>query len=133
MISQTCNMDMVNSILSHPDIWPEIAPEGVEPFDVAYMPDVLYFLMNEADGVVIFHPFRDAVKIHPNILPKRRGKFAYQAVDEAINEMFARGFDTIYAEIDPKLKHVVSFAKRLGFRLIERGKRDIFVRRHLDS
>ena len=125
-------MDIVNSILSHPDIWPQIAPD-IPPFDVAYMPDVLYFLMNEADGVVIFHPFRDGCKIHPNVLPEKRGKAAYQAVNDAIEEMFLRGITTIYAEIDRKLVHVTRFAKALGFKVLESNERDLLVRRKLDS
>ena len=132
MITETNNMDIVNSILSHPDIWPEISPD-IPPFDVAYMPDVLYFLMNEADGVVIFHSFRDSVKIHPNVLPKYRGKAAYEAVNEAIEEMFSRGYPCIYAEIDRKLTHVIRFAKALGFNLLESNDRDLLVRRNLDS
>ncbi len=132
MITETNNMDIVNSILSHPDVWPDIAGD-VKPFDVAYMPDVLYFLMNEADGVVIFHGFRDSVKIHPNILPKYRGKAAYEAVDEACVEMFNRGYTCIYAEIDRKLTHVIRFAKALGFNLLESNDRDLLVRRKLDS
>jgi len=131
MITQIYNMDIVNSILSHPDIWPEIA--DVPPFDVAYMPDVLYFLMNEADGVILFHPFRDSCKIHPNILPNKRGKLAYEAVDEACEEMFNRGYHCIYAEIDRKLVHVTRFAKALGFNVLESNDRDLLVRRNLDS
>ena len=131
MITQTFNMDIVNSILSHPSIWPEIS--DVEPFDVAYMPDVLYFLMNEADGVVIFHPFRDGCKIHPNVIPEKRGKAAYKAVDDACKEMFSRGYPCIYAEIDRKLVHVIRFAKALGFNVLESNDRDLLVRRKLDS
>ncbi len=133
MITQTYNMDIVNSILSHPDIWPEIAPDGVEPFEVSYMPEVLYFVMNDGDGIILFHPFMDGTKIHPNILPEKRGKAAYKAIDEAIETMFKRGIDTIYAEIHPKLKHVISFAKSLGFRLLSTNDRHLFVRRNLDS
>lgn len=132
MITQTYNMDIVNSILSHPDIWKDIAPD-VEPFEVAYMPYVLYFVMNDGDGVILFHRFRDSIKIHPNVLPDKRGKAAYNAIDEACQEMFSRGYDCIYAEIDRKLVHVIRCAKVLGFNLLESNQRDLFVRRNLDS
>ena len=129
MITSTTNMDIVNSILSIPEIWNEISPEGVEPFDVPYEPGVVYFLINDIDGVVIYHQYRDGLKIHPNVVPGRRGKEAFQAIEETIQAMFALGHRVIYAEIDPTLKHLVWTAKHMGFRLIEQGERDLFVRR----
>jgi len=133
MIRRTYDMDIVNSILQHPDIWKDIAPEGIEPFDPPYLSDVLYFIVNDGDGVITAHPFRDGCKIHPNILPDKRGKLAYEAVEEACQAIFEHGYTSIYAEIDPKLRHVVMFAKTLGFKPLESDKRDLFIRRLLNS
>lgn len=133
MIRQTFNMYAVNQVLTHPDIWKDIAPEDVAPFDTPYLPGVVYFLVNDDDGVIMFYAFRDGFKIHPNILPSKRGRLAYIAVEESIQCMFNAGHQCIYAEIDPKLRHVVMFAKQLGFRLLELGDRDLFIRRKLDS
>ena len=132
MITRTTNMDMVNSILSHPVIWKDIAPD-VAVFEAPYDRNFLYFLMGEADGVIIFHPFRDGLKIHPNILPNKRGKKAYKAVEDACQEVFAMGCTSIYAEIAPELRHVISFARALGFKWFESGDRELFVRRKMDS
>ena len=133
MITQIDNMDIVNSILSHPDIWSSIAPMGVEPFEVAYIPGVIYLLVNDGDGIIAFHPFRDGMKIHPNFPKKNRGKLAYLAVEDACQMMFRSGYVSLYAEIDRSLTHVVRFAKNLGFNLLESGDRDVFIRRKLDS
>ena len=133
MITRTFNMDMVNSILTHPDIWKDIAPIGVDPFDSPYKADVLYYLVNDGDGIITFHRFREGLKIHPNILPSKRGKHAYQAIEEAIKLMFDFGWHSIYAEIDPRLRNVTMAAKHLGFRLLESGDRNLFVRRKLNS
>lgn len=133
MIRQTFDMDAINSILHHPDIWRDIAPDGCASFDMPYCPDVLYYLINDGDGVITFHPFREGLKIHPNVLPSKRGKLAYIAVEESIQLMFDQGCPSIYAEIDPKLRHVVMFARQLAFRLLESGNRDLFIRRNLDS
>ena len=133
MIRQTFDMDAINSILHHPDIWKDIAPDGCEPFATPYCPDVLYYLVNDGDGVITFHNFREGLKIHPNILPSKRGKLAYIAVEEAIQLMFDQGCASIYAEIDPKLRHVVMFCKQLEFNLLESGDRDLFIRRYLNS
>jgi len=91
MIRQTFDMDAVNHIITHPDIWKDIAPADQLPFDTPYLPHVMYFLVNDGDGVVMTYRFRDGCKIHPNILPDKRGKLAYWAVDEVIEEMFSRG------------------------------------------
>ena len=133
MIRQTYDMEQVNMVLAHPDIWKDIAPDNAAPFDAPYLPHVTYFMVNDSDGVIMFHPFRDGVKIHPNILPSKRGRIAYIAVEEACQSMFNAGHLSIYAEIDPKLRHVTLFARRLGFRLLELGDRDLFIRRKLDS
>lgn len=133
MISETNNMELVNSILSHPDIWTDIAPIGIDPFDTPYMPECLYFLVNDADGVIIYHPFFDGLKIHPNIVPEKRGKAAFEAVEESIQAVFGMGCKNVYAEIDPDLKHVIWFARQLDFSFCSYDGRNIYVRRDLDS
>lgn len=132
MITQTMDMEMVSEILSHPEIWPSIAPSNVEPFIMPYLPGVTYFLVNHTDGVIAFHQFMDGVKIHPNILPEKRGKLAYDAVEESIQIMLSQ-YRNIYAEISKELVHIVRFAKALGFNTIETGDRVLMVRRRLDS
>lgn len=129
MITLTQDMDRVNSILHK--VWDEIA-DG-EPFDVPSILGVAYYLVNDGDGVICFHPFRDGLKIHPTILPEKRGKLAYQAIEESIQQAFEHGWITIYAEIPTRLKHVIRCAKTLGFNLLESGERDLLVRRKLDS
>ena len=133
MIRQTFDMDAVNLVLTHPALWEDIAPRHMLPFDTPYLPDALYFLVNDNNGVVIAHPFRDGCKIHPNILPEHRGKRAYEAVEEVCQTLFDYGYPSIYAEIDRELRHVTLFARQLGFRLLESGDRDLFIRRKLDS
>ena len=134
MISETCNMDLVNSILRVPEIWSAVSDEHTSiPFDTPYVRGCTYFLVNEVDGVIIFNPFRDGVEIHPNILPLKRGKDAYQAIEDSIQEMFKRGHSSIYAQIAVELKNVIQAAKHSGFRLLESSDREIFIRRRLNS
>lgn len=128
MISLTQDMEIVNSILHK--VWDEIAYG--EPFDVPSICGVVYYVVNDGDGIICFHPFRDGLKIHPTILPEKRGKLAYQAIEESIQRAFDHGWLTIYAEIPTRLKHVIRCAKDLGFNLLESGERELLVRR-LDS
>ena len=132
MITQTQNMDLVNSILRDPGIWYDIAPQGVEPFDSTYSTGLVYFLVNETDGVIIYHPFRDGMKIHPNIIPGKRGKKTFDAIEQSIQRVLEY-YHCIYAEIDPALRHVTWLARHLGFTLLEHNDRDLFVRRKYDS
>ena len=132
MISNTRNMDLVNSILCMPEIWKDIAPEGVEYFDSPYMPELIYHLVNECDGVIIYHGFRDGLKIHPNIIKAKRGKDTFRAIEQSI-QMVLKDCNVVYAEIDRELRHVTWLARQLKFSLLERGSRDLYVRRKLDA
>lgn len=133
MITMTCDMDMVSSILWRDEIWEVIAPKGTERFSIPYQDECFYFLVNEGDGVIIFHPFEDGVKIHPNILPEKRGKKAYKAIEESVREVFEMGYRNVYAEIPKELKHVIWCAKALGFKTLQSGDKHLLVRRRLDS
>ncbi len=130
MIELTNNMRLVNEILMNPLIWQDIAPKGVDPselFSVA-IPGALYFMVNQGDGVIIYHPFRDGMKIHPNFLLEKRGGLAYKAIEQSIQKIFSFGYQNIYAEIEVRLRHVRFTAVGLQFQLIEKGDRYLYQR-----
>lgn len=129
MISLTQNMDIVTTILWTPEIWDAISVEGTEKFHVPYQDDCMYYLVNDTQGVVIFHPFKDGLKIHPNFPKKHRGKVAYKAIEQSIQDVFRQGCGVVYAEVEPELKHVIWCAKALGFKSMD----GLLVRRKLDS
>ncbi len=120
-LAETTDMTLVNPILY--EIWDEVWPD-TDKFDVPYRQECTYFL--GGTGVVIFHPFRDGVKIHPNFI--LRGKRAYEVIEAAVQEMFRRGHNSIYAEIDVNLRHVQHAAAHLGFERLEAGKRILYRR-----
>lgn len=133
MIQLTEDMETINELLHDPDVWPAIAPVGVKPFDFGIVPGVLFYLVNDGDGAIMFHHFRDGWKIHTAFPIAKRGKLAYEAIEQSIQAMFADGWVNIYAEIDRDLRHVRHAAVALGFKLIERGERNLYVRRNLDG
>ncbi len=133
MISDCASMDMVNSIFQHPDIWPVISPPNTALFDVSYEDGHIYHLVNDGDGIIFYHEFRDGMKIHPNILPNKRGKLAYEAVEESIQKVFELGYRSIYCEIAVELKHIIRFARALDFNWIESNDRELFIRCKLDG
>ena len=112
----------LDSILHHPAIWPKIAPEGIEPFSVE--PRENWVCWWADGGVIIFHPFRDGMKIHPNFLPGFRGRNAYEAIRQSVESLHV----PVYAEIDRESRHLRVTAMHLGFELIERNERDLFRR-----
>lgn len=132
MIELTRDMMAVNRILMDENVWPDIAPADVLPFHTTEVLDGLYFLVNDGDGVIIYHPFRDGMKIHPNFLLEKRGALAYKAIQESVQAIFAHGYSSIYAEIDKALRHVRFTAVSLQFTLLEKGSRYLYVRRSLN-
>lgn len=133
MINLSRNMDIISSILWKPEIWAEIAPQGIEPFSIPYQEDCRYYLVNDTDGVVIFHPYMDGLKIHANFPKEKRGRKAYEALEESIQAVFRDGVPCVYAEVDKHLTHVIRCAMALGFKKIESGDRVLMVRRKLNS
>lgn len=112
------DLSRLNQILHHPDIWPEISG-GVEPFYVEPLDDWEYVWCE--GGVIIFHPYRDGMKIHPNFLPDYRGKKAFEEIERTLQK-----YSRVYAEIDKDLRHVNWAARFMGFRLIETGERNLY-------
>jgi len=128
MIDLTHDMVAVNRILMDDAVWPDIAPEGAPPVFMKELPEAIYFLVNRGDGVIIYHPFRDGMKIHPNFLLEKRGGTAYKGIQESIEAMFSWGYPILYAEIDRKLRHVRFTAVSLKFKLIEKSDRYLYQR-----
>lgn len=130
MIRLTRDMAAVNRILMDLTVWPDIAPRGMRPTELFSepLPDALYFMVNQGDGVIIYHPFRDGMKIHPNFLLEKRGGVAYKAIEESVQIMFEHGHSSIYAEIAPELRNVRFTAVGLKFKLIEKDDRYLYQR-----
>ena len=128
-------MAFVNSIIGLPEIWESLS--DLQIFDLPYDSDCVYFMANQGEGVIIFHPFLDGMKIHPNFPRRYRGKKANQAIEESVQKVFSMGYRSIYAEIDVELVHVVRLARQLGFKAFTTPlwvtDRVLLVRHRLDS
>lgn len=137
VIEETRDMAFVNSIIGQPDIWACVAPDWEPVFDLPYDPECLYFKANNGEGVIIFHPFLDGLKIHPNFPKKYRGKRANDAIEQSIQTLFSEGVRSIYAEIAVEFVHAIRLAKQLGFKVFTSPEwvtdRQLLVRHRLDS
>jgi hypothetical protein len=109
MIAPTIDIDKINSVLKHPDIWPRISEKNQDKD--SYMPPMegIHYLYDE--GVLfILHPVDDKLQIHANVLPESRDK-ADLAAKEALRYGFIDlGIKEIVAKIPEKYGTVYGFA-----------------------
>jgi hypothetical protein len=109
MLLRTFNVDDINSVLKHPDIWPMIADTDPEDFEPPFEGN--HYLFSE--GVLfILHPNGDDLQIHANVLPDNRidaKQAAQQALEYGFGELHA---NRIIAEIPVKYGNVYGFAKK---------------------
>lgn len=111
MIRRTNNIDEINSVLKHPDIWPNIADDDVDIEE--FLPpiaDDMHYLFS--DGILfILHPEGDALQIHANVIKDKRSE-AKQAANDALFYGFnVLGAESIIAKIPDKYANVVRFAE----------------------
>jgi len=111
MIVITTDINKINSILKHPDIWPLISgpDDDIDSFTPP-MADNHYLY---EDGVLfILHPSGEDLEIHANVLPDSRPK-ANAAAAEALNYGFnVLKTGRIVANIPERYGSVYGFAKR---------------------
>ena len=111
MIERTTDIDKINSVLKHPDIWPRISDvsQSIDDF-IPPMGDNHYLY---EDGVLfILHPDGDNLRIHANVLPESRGK-AKEAAAQALKYGFnALKAAKIVAKIPEQYGNVYGFAKK---------------------
>lgn len=107
------------SVLSHPAIWPNIAPDSVEPdaFDPP-LEGVEYWAVREdfdkpVQGLFILHHDGGGVMIHANMLPEGRGALAEEAGILA-SEYAKNQYGYVYALIPKAFENVYQFALRCG-------------------
>ncbi len=114
MLSRTFDVNKINSVLKHPDIWPLIADEetDIESFDP---PMVDNHYLYSAGIVYILHPDGDDFQIHANVTKESR-QDAFKAGQEALKYGFETiGADRIVAKIPIKYGNVYGFTLKHGF------------------
>ena len=113
MITPTTDIDKINSVLKHPDIWPFISGDAsIDDFEPP-INDETHYLFDE--GVLfILHPEGNDWKIHANITKDSRFK-AVEAANEALDYGFNKlSAGRIIATIPSEYGHVYGFALKMG-------------------
>lgn len=109
---RTKDAEVINSVLTHPAIWPCIAdgsPEGFEP----PLTDDYHYLYEE--GVLfILHPLNDDWEIHANVLPEYRSG-AFDAGQAALKYAFdVIKANKVIARIPTEYPNVYQFSLKSG-------------------
>jgi hypothetical protein len=106
----------IMSVLSHPAIWPNIAPDHIEPsaFDPP-LEGVEYWGVFDKDlmGLFILHYDGQGMQIHANMLPEGRGDIAQEA-GTLVSDYARDRYGYVYALIPEKYDNVYQFALRCG-------------------
>lgn len=107
---ETIDIDQINSILKHPDIWPLISDD--EDINGFSPPLEGYHYLWSPEGLFILHEDGEDTQIHANVLPGCRDN-----AKEMAKEALKFGFETmnsrrIVAKIPTKYGNVYGFAKK---------------------
>lgn len=122
IIRETKDIEEIKRVLCHPEIFPRIAGDcGLTPEEFEPPLDAAFYIGGYEDkifAVSCFHPFRDGLKFHPNVLPKYRLRCARDFARKCLLMVQCE----IYAEVPLEFKRAINFAKKLGFDSIANNK-----------
>ena len=123
IIKATEDQAEIKKILFDDSIYPAISGNVKLDFDNTDFPmgDVLYFGgydNGEIFALSCFHPFKDGLKFHPNVLPSHRFKYARDFVKRTAFMLKS----PIYVEIPKDRKSLINLATKIGFDSIANNK-----------
>ncbi len=129
-VFETIDVEEIKSVLCHPEIYPCISQDG-NPTAAEYEPpmNVRYiggYVEGTLIGIMVYHPYKDGLKCHIQVLPEFRKKYAKAFGRIALNFGEAKNA-IIYADIATCFENVIAFAEGFGFRITGRIK-DNYVR-----
>lgn len=123
IITRCYDVDIVRSILTHPDIYDRISEDGA-PSAESYQPnmDSATFLVGVVDampiGVFIVHQINGVTwECHLQVLPEHRKNHASEFLTRCIDLVSNAGVKKIVAQIPYLYPNVKDFALRHGFHI----------------
>lgn len=107
--------DAVNALVNHPTIRPGVG--GVGDLDLTQAVETLsnWFLLGEYGGFACCWSGPGIYEVHTFILPEGRGRWAIDAVSDAVAIMTAEGAELLWTRVDPAAAHTKRFCKLTGF------------------
>jgi hypothetical protein len=117
-VRETADIQEIKSVLCHPVIYPCISQDGnPEPSEFEPPMTAKYiggYLDGKIIGIMIYHPHKDGLKCHIQVLPEFRKEYSKEFGRIALNFGEAKNA-IIYADIPTCYPNVLSFAQGLGF------------------
>ena len=113
IVRETTDIEEIKSVLCHKDIFSYIS-EGVDIEPEEYEPplnNVVYLIgysKGRAFALACFHPFKDGLKFHPNVLSGYRLKYARDFVKQSLCMIKC----PVYVEIPKNRKRLQSKLKK---------------------
>lgn len=121
LVDRCFDVEVVRSILTHPDIYDRISEDGALPRE-DYIPPmigcayVLGIVGAEPIGVMIYHPINGVTwECHVQVLPEFRRSHAEEFTQKAIAWAWDMGAKKIVAQIPVIHPNVRQFALKCGF------------------
>ena len=119
-VFETIDVEEIKSVLCHPEIYPCISQDGNPTADEYEPPMNVRYVGGYVDGVImgimIYHPYKDGLKCHVQVLPAFREKYAKEFGRIVLNFGEAKNA-IIYADIPTCYPNVLAFAKGFGFEI----------------
>lgn len=119
IIAETKDIDLIKSVLCHPEIYERINGDGSPkredfepPLDIQY---IAGYVDSDIIGLMIYHTVNGRIECHLQVLPEYRQKYARKFARMAFSFGEAKNA-TIFAEIPECYPEVIRFAKDLNFR-----------------
>lgn len=123
IVTRCYDVDVIRSIMSHPDIYDRIAEDGT-PERQDFIPDMISFaylagVVNaEPIGVFVLHPVNGVTwECHVQVLPEYRKDYAHEFGEKCVEYCWELGVSKLVAQIPFLYPNVKDFALRQGFEL----------------
>lgn len=120
---RTFDVELIKSVMLHPDIFETVAEDGQEPGDFKINTDseawVLMFVGDDLIGVYVFHPHNSVtLEIHAHILPEFRKEHSIESGIMALKWFLENGnYKKLIAQVPSVYKNVKNFCLNNGFRV----------------
>ena len=116
MLSRTFDAGLLNALVNHPVIRPEMGGSGDIDLTAAVAMPRNVFLLGEHGAFTLSWSAPHTYEAHAMVLPSGRGRWALSAAADGIAYMAARGAQRIWARAHPNARNVALFLQMIGLK-----------------
>lgn len=118
MIRRSFDGDLLNRLVNHPDVRPDVGGDGVSVLDLKPLAedDKNYLLLGPAGGFLYTWGAPATFEVHTFILPEGRGPQAFALARESVEYMVSAGADHLWTRVERGARHTRIFTMKAGFK-----------------